>query len=115
MPSDPSNCASLPDQAVREIPDMVSLYECKDCDAWGTEPCCDDSHHRRSFERVTFVSWRQHDAVLREGQQALVRATRLRGALEHVIESCEHSSPTIHAYDYIAHSAREALNGDTDD
>lgn len=33
----------------------------------------------------------------------------LRVALEHVIEACEHSSPTIHAYDYIAHSARRAL------
>jgi hypothetical protein len=42
----------------------------------------------------------------------LVRADeceRYREALEHIIESCEHSSPTIHAYGYIAHVARRAL------
>lgn len=36
---------------------------------------------------------------------------RLRAALEHIVEACEHPSPTIHGYGYIAHSAREALNG----
>src|SRR4051812_12738988 len=47
--------------------------------------------------------------MLRVEVSPTVEVARLRAALEHVIESCEHPSPTIHAYDYIAHVARQAL------
>lgn len=55
---------SHPRPSRRDIPDFLALYECKDCEGWSTEPCRESDHHRRSFERVTFVSWPAHDRAL---------------------------------------------------
>lgn len=112
---DPQNCASLSDQGDADDPMTTATAEMF-------------MRQRDEYRR----GWMARGREVNEIYDALTEAVRepacgfdpvadlkalgaerdrLRAALEHIIESCEHSSPTIHAYDYIAHSAREALNG----